>query len=380
MSRRLCVVSYRDMKHPEAGGAEVIIQEVFGRIADQGHEVTLLTGAFPGGEARDRIGNLEIHRTGNQFTFNFAAPAYFKRHLAKRGYDLVAEDINKIPFFMPLHTKAPVLGIVPHLFGTTVFQQASWPIGAYVYLYERFIPLVYRNCTFSVLSGTTRDDLIGRGIAPGHIRVIRSGLDHDLYRPSAVPVRDRPKRIVYLGRLKKYKGIELPILALPKLLETVPDAEYWVVGEGDYRDELERIARGQGVADHVRFPGFVGGKDKVSLLQDTRVLAYTSPKEGWGLSVVEAGACATPVVASDAPGLRESVLDGKTGFLVPHGDVDALADRLTRLLTDDALAESMATEGVRWAATFHWENAARETLALIEEITDGSRPPKEIAS
>ena len=125
------------------------------------------------------------------------------------------------------------------------------------------------------------------------------------------------------------------------------------------------------MADHVRFPGFIGGQDKVRLLQESRVLAYTSPKEGWGLSVIEAGACATPVVASDSPGLCESVVDGKTGFLVPHGDIPQLAEKIEILMTDDALAQSMADEGVRWAATFNWESSAEKTLGLIEDILAG---------
>jgi glycosyltransferase involved in cell wall biosynthesis len=372
VSLRICVMSYRDMKHPEAGGAEVIIQEVFGRLAERGHEVTLLTGMFPGASRTDRIGAVEVHRTGSVYSYNFVAPRYFNRHLAPRGYDLVAEDLNKIPLFLPRRVKVPALAIVPHLFGTTVFQQASIPVGAYVWGYERFIPSVYRSTMFSVLSESTRHDLIARGLPPENLRVIRSGMDHELYRPSATPVNERPRRVVYLGRLKKYKCIEHPILALPRVLEQVPDAEYWVVGEGDYRSELERIATRAGVADHVRFPGYMGGADKVRLLQESRALAYTSPKEGWGLSVIEAGACATPVVASDSPGLCESVLDGETGFLVRHGNIGDLAGKMIALLRDDPLAQRMAEAGVRWAATFNWESSAENTLKLIEEIVAGA--------
>jgi glycosyltransferase involved in cell wall biosynthesis len=372
MGYRICLLSYRDMKHPEAGGAEVIIQEVMSRLVKRGHRVTLVTGGFPGGAQREELDGLEIHRTGNTYTFNLAGPRYFTRRLEPRGFDLVAEDLNKIPFFMPRWTRLPVLAIVPHLFGTTVFQQAPWPLALYVYLYERFIPAVYRRCRFSVLSETTRDDLIHRGIPAPNIRVIHSGIDHGLYRPGPTPVPARPPRLVYLGRLKKYKCIEHPILALPKILETVPGVEYWVVGEGDYRGELERIARRLGVADHVRFPGYLGGEDKVRLLQESRVLTYTSPKEGWGLSVIEAGACGTPVVASDSPGLRESVLPGKTGFLIRHGDIEDLARKLTVLLSDDSLALGMAEEGVRWAGTFNWEASADTTMALIEEILGGT--------
>jgi glycosyltransferase involved in cell wall biosynthesis len=376
---RICLLSYRDMKHPEAGGAEVIVQEVMSRLVHRGHRVTLLTGAFPGGARRDAIDGVEIHRTGTTATFNLAAPLYFKKHLEPQGFDLVAEDINKIPFFMPRWTRLPVLAIVPHLFGTTVFSQAPWPLASYVYLYERFIPAVYRRCKFSVLSETTREDLVARGLPRENLRVIHSGIDHTLYRPAPVPVGERPKRLVYLGRLKKYKCIEHPMLALPKVLEKVPDAEYWVVGEGDYRAELERIARRFAVSDHVRFPGYLGGVEKVRLLQESRILTYTSPKEGWGLSVIEAGACATPVVASNSPGLRESVVPGKTGFLVEHGDIEDLAEKIITLLSDDALAGRMAEEGVRWAAGFNWETSTEKTLGLIEEILGPGRSGGESA-
>jgi glycosyltransferase involved in cell wall biosynthesis len=365
---KILVISYRDMEHPEAGGAEVIIFEIMKRLSEQGHAVTLLTGGFKGGKARTTVGGAEVHRTGNTFNFNFAAPAYYKRVLRRENFDVIVEDVNKIPFFMPFHEpQVPVVAIVPHLFGTTVFEQASFPVASYVFLYERLIPLVYRNCFFSVLSESTRDDLIGRGIDPKRLRLIHSGIEHSLYTPDGRPPADRPPWIVYLGRLKKYKGIDLVIRALPEVARSVPGVVYKIVGEGDDRPRLEALTAELGMTRHVEFTGFVGGESKVNLLRNTRILAYTSPKEGWGLSVIEAGACAVPVVASNSPGLRESVVDGETGFLVPHGDVKALADRLGRLLTDDDLARRMGEAGIAWARRFHWDESTRKTLTLLEE-------------
>jgi glycosyltransferase involved in cell wall biosynthesis len=230
---KILVISYRDMEHPEAGGAEVIIHEIMGRLAGAGHRVTMLTGAFKGGAARTRVGGADVHRTGNQFNFNFAAPAYYKKHLKSEGFDVIVEDVNKIPFFMPAHEPdVPVVAVVPHLFGTTVFQQASFPLAAYVYLYERFIPVVYKNCFFSVLSESTRNDLEGRGIRPDRLRLIHSGMDHRLYTPDDRLPSARPPWVAYLGRLKKYKGIDLVIQALPEVIQKVPDAVYKIVGEG----------------------------------------------------------------------------------------------------------------------------------------------------
>jgi len=356
------------MEHPEAGGAEVIIQEIMGRLAQAGHAITMLTGAFRGGAARARVAGADVHRTGNQFNFNFAAPAYYKRHLKPLGFDVIVEDVNKIPFFMPMHEPdVPVVAVVPHLFGTTVFQQASIPLAGYVYLYERFIPLVYKNCFFSVLSESTRDDLIARGLRPDRLRLIHSGMDHGLYFPDGRKPSARPPWVAYLGRLKKYKGIDLVIQAMPEVVQRVPEAVYKIVGEGDDRPRLEAMTRKLGMQAHVDFTGWISGSTKVDLLRNCRILAYTSPKEGWGLSVIEAGACAVPVVASNSPGLRESVVDGKTGYLVPHGDVPILANRMIRLFSDDHLADRMGAEGIQWAATFNWDETTRKTLELLQE-------------
>jgi glycosyltransferase involved in cell wall biosynthesis len=93
-----------------------------------------------------------------------------------------------------------------------------------------------------------------------------------------------------------------------------------------------------------------------------------SPKEGWGLTVVEAGACGTAVVASDAPGLRDSVRRDETGLLVPFGDDAALADALIRVLTDEPLRGRLARAGVEWAARFRWDECGRRSLdALLAE-------------
>jgi glycosyltransferase involved in cell wall biosynthesis len=362
------VVSYRDIRHPEFGGAEVIIYEIFRRLADAGHRVSFITGHWRGAPRTDEIEGMRIFRGGNQYNFNFLAPRMLKEIMADEAVDLVAEDINKIPFFTPLfQRRAPVLGIVPHLFGTTVFQQAPFPLALYVYFYERFIPLVYRRCCFSVLSNTTLEDLAGRGIPRERLHLIRAGIDHDYYRLPERNGKVPGPVILYLGRLKKYKRIDLVIDALPAILGRVPQAEYWIVGDGDYAAELAALARRRGVAAHVRLLGFQSGEEKLATLGKARVLAYTSPKEGWGLSVIEGNALGIPSVASDSPGLRESVRDGETGFLVPHGDVPALAEKITCLLQDDELWWSMGRSGVEWAAEFNWDRMAAETLALAEE-------------
>ncbi|MBM3316516.1 MAG: glycosyltransferase family 4 protein [Candidatus Eisenbacteria bacterium] len=367
--RHFAVVSYRDIRHPEFGGAEVILYEIFRRFVRWGHRVSFVTGSWPGAPREEEIEGLRIRRAGSQYDFNFRAPALLRRVMRESPVDLVVEDINKIPFFTPLfQRRAPVLGIVPHLFGTTVFRQAALPLALYVYFYEQFIPLVYRRSRFSVLSQTTLEDLVRRGIPRERMRVIRAGIDHDYYRPPDRGEEPPGPVITYLGRIKKYKRIDLVLRALPAILARVPGAEYWIVGEGDYRPRLEALAEALGVGRRVRFLGYQEGAAKLETLYRTRVLVYTSPKEGWGLSVIEGNALGIPCVASRSPGLSESVRDGETGLLVPHGEVGPLAEALVRLLSDDGLWLRMGRAGRAWAARYDWESSARETLELAEEI------------
>jgi glycosyltransferase involved in cell wall biosynthesis len=375
MNEKILLLSYRDLRHPEMGGAEIIIHEIYRRLHAAGHEVTFLTCRFPGAPERDSIDGMEILRIGNLYNFNFAVGSYYRRHLRGRGYSVIVEDLNKLPFYGPVFQReVPVLVNIPHLFGTTVFTQAAFPLALYVWLQEQFVPSVYRDSQFQVLSDSTRDDLLGRGLAAERIHVIRSGIDHGYYQPPpGGRVTLPPPVLIYLGRLKKYKCIEHPIRVLRRLRERVPEAEYWIVGEGDYRDDLGRIAREEGCAEAVRFFGFKDGSEKLDLLHRGRVLLYTSPKEGWGLSVIEANATGLPCIASNSPGLRESVRDRETGYLVPHGDLGALHDRLLDLLTDDPLWLRFSAAGLAWAARFNWDAMAEETLALIRRVTSHGR-------
>lgn len=371
---KILLIEYRDITHPEAGGAEVVLLETFKRIVAAGHSVDYLCTGYAGSKPEEVIEGIRILRRGRQPYFNLAAPFAYLRELRQNGYDIIIEGIDKLPFFMPLYErKVPVMCIVPHLFGAAVFQEASFPVGAYVFAHEWFIPFVYKRCLFSVLSQGTRDDLAGRGISLDHIRVIHSGLSHERYAaPEKKAFAEHPL-LVYLGRVKKYKGIEIGIRAVHLLRRKYPGIQCRIVGTGDHLPRLRRFVRRLGLDGHVFFDGFIPERDKVELLQKAHMLLYTSPKEGWGLSVIEANVCGTPALASDSPGLRESVVDGKTGCLVPHGDVQALAKRVDDLLSDAELYGKMRAAAIEWGRGFTWERMTRETLALIEQARGGFR-------
>ena len=131
---------------------------------------------------------------------------------------------------------------------------------------------------------------------------------------------------------------------------------------------LEGIARALGIIDAVEFAGHVSEQRKVELLQQMWCKVTTSAKEGWGLTVLEANACGTPVVATNVPGLKDAVRDEVTGLLVPYGDREALAGAVIRLLGDQSLRETLAEAALSWAHSFTWDRAAEETLAILERV------------
>ena len=362
---RLLVVNWQDRENPHAGGAELHLHEIFGRLAARGHEVTLLCSGWSGATARVTLDGMEVHRVGTRYTFPFVAHRYYDRHLASRGHDVLIEDVNKVPLYTPRWGARRVMTVVPHLFGTTAFQELPFPVAAAVWLAERPMARAYRGLPFEAISESTREDLAARGIPAGSCRVIYCGIDSAFYTPAPETRSERPL-FAYLGRLKRYKGVDLVIRAFAALGRA--DATLEIAGTGDHRPALEALVRSLDLGDRVRFLGFVSEAEKLALLRRAWALAFASPKEGWGITNLEAAACATPVVASDSPGLRESVRDGQTGLLVPHGDVPAMARALGRFASDRSLVDAFGAAGRRFAESFTWERAADETAAHLEAI------------
>lgn len=362
---RIAVVNWQCRENPLAGGAEIHLHEIFGRLAARGHQVTLLCGGWPGCPPHAVLDDIEVHRVGTRATFPLLVRQHWHTHLAHQSFDVLVEDINKVPVFTPWWQAPPVVALVPHLFGGTAFQELAAPLATAVWLAERPLSWVYRRCAFEAISESTRDDLVSRGIARDRIRVIFPGIDTHIYTPAPELRADRPV-FAYLGRLKKYKGVDLVLRAFSQC--GVPDATLEIAGAGEFRPELEQLAGTLGVASRVRFLGRVDETQKCALLRRAWAFVLASPKEGWGITNLEAAASGTPVIASNSPGIRESVRHGETGFLVPHGNVAAMAESMRYLSGERALVERLGIAARRFAEAFTWDNAATETEAHLREV------------
>lgn len=366
---KILIVNWQDSENPQAGGAEIHLHEIFGRLARRGHQVALLCGGWPRCKPRVELDGMEVHRVGTRQTFALLANRYYRRHLQRRHFDFLVEDINKAPLYTPFWGSERPVAVVPHLFGGTVFQELAAPLAAAVWLAERPLGYLYRNVPFEAISESTADDLASRGIPRGRIRVIYCGIDTQRHTPDPL-LRAALPTFAYLGRLKKYKGVDTVIRAFAELAH--PTATLEIAGSGDYREALERLVASLDLGARVRFLGRISEDGKLALLRRAWGLIFASPKEGWGITNLEAAACGTPVVASDSPGLRESVKDGETGFLVPHGDTRRMAEAMGQLASSASLVASLGARGRIFAESFTWDRSADQTEAHLAELLEGA--------
>ncbi|HOP06844.1 MAG TPA: glycosyltransferase family 4 protein [candidate division Zixibacteria bacterium] len=368
---KILALNWNDLKNPYAGGAEVQLEEMLRRMVQYGHEVTLFCSGFRGCAKEEVVEGIRIIRRGFRYNFNLVAPFGLRPLVANEKFDIMVEDINKIPFYTPLYLDIKTLVLIPHLFATTVFYETNFLLGSYVYLAEQPLVRMYKGCDFQCPSKSTRDELIERGVPADKVTIVNNGIDENffVYDP-AVPKYDRPT-VLYLGRIKKYKSVQHLIEAFARVREKLNDAQLMIVGAGGYTDNLKRQASSLGLTDCVEFPGFVSAENKLERLRRSHVAVLPSLKEGWGLTNIEANAVGTTVIAANTPGLRDSVRDGETGFLFEYGNIDELTNRLMRVLTNEEQRKQLEKNGRVWADNFSWDKSAKHFEQELLRLTEG---------
>jgi len=369
---KILVINWQDIKNPLGGGAEVHFHEIFKRIAARGHQVTLFCSRFPDSPEQEIIDGIRILRQGSRNLFNYSVYPRYKRQFSKEKYDVVVDDINKIPFYTPLFVKEPLAGIVHHLFGKSIFSEASLPAALYVYGAERMALPVYRNIPIAVVSESTKKEMVSLGFKPEDLMLAPNAVHHQLFRVTGIQRSESPL-IGYLGRIKKYKSVDHLLYAFALVVKQIPDARLVVVGDGDALDGLKHLAGTLGIGHAVEFTGYVSEEKKVEWLNTVQLAVNPSAKEGWGLTVIEANACGIPVIASDVPGLRDSVVNGKTGILFEYGNINMLAEQIIAVLRDLTLRQRLSAEALLWAKTFNWESSADMMLDVLRTAIERHR-------
>jgi glycosyltransferase involved in cell wall biosynthesis len=339
------------------------MHEIARRWVRNGCEVGWISERYRTGKRVEVLDGVRFHRVGGQLTvYPLAALAYLWR-LRKR-YDVIIDCENGIPFFTPLFSRKPLILLVHHLHQQVFRQELPVHLRWLAICLEGWLmPRAYRNRTLVTVSESTFSELQARGFDPIRMRIIKNGVD--MPPDGENPHRSAKPLLLYLGRLKRYKSVAVLLRAMPQILTRFSDAELAIVGQGPEREPLERLAWNLGLAPSVRFYGYLPKAAKDDLLSRGWITVCPSAFEGWGVVCIEASARGMPVIAARVAGLRDAVVDGVTGSLVPHGDSDALAEAVIHLLEDGHLRETMGRAGRDWAGVHNWDESADSFLKVV---------------
>lgn len=362
----ILILNWRDIKHPQAGGAEISTHEHAKRWVKEGHSVIQFSSAAPGEKEKEIIDAIQVIRRGNMYTVHLRAFFYYLFNL-RNSIDLVVDEFHAIPFFTPLYVQAKKIAFIHETAEEIWFKNSSFPINILGFLFEPLFFKLYRNIPFMTVSESTKKDLKKFGIQEKQIYVIHNGI-HTRHTSSK---KEKKPTILYLGRLAKDKGTKDAFNAFFLIQKKIIDAKLWVVGKEEtpgYKRELEELAKKLGIEKKVTFFNYVTDEDKYNLLKKSWILIHPSIKEGWGLTVIEAAAQGTPTVAYDTAGLRDSIINKKTGLLVSRKTPEELAKKIIMVVEDKIMYNNLNKNALKWSKKFTWKDAADKSLELIRQI------------
>src|SRR3954451_16058381 len=358
--RHILVLVDRDWTHPQAGGTGTVLRAQVLRWLDGGHRVTVIAGAYDGAERVSRPHErLEIHRMGTRLTV-FPRAAWATLRGVGRDADVVLEVVNGIAFFTSLWRwlRKPRVLLVFHVHQEHYVTELGLRGRIAGFLLEH-VPLrfLYPGVPVITISQSSRQDLVALGVDRERIHVVYCGLDSG----SLAPAPEAPEpTLIYLGRLKQYKRIEL----LLDVLEAIPEAHLDLAGDGDHRVELEAEGARRGLGRRVTFHGHVDEDEKARLLARAWVALTASSAEGWCLTVFEAAACGTPTGAVRVGGWGEAIVDGQPGLLAdePAALVGAVRDLVEHPEERAALGQAALSR----ARGYTWDSTAEGTLTVMD--------------
>lgn len=370
----ILILNWKDLKHPQAGGAEIIVYELAKRLVKDGHDVTWFARSFKGGKKQEEYKGIRVVRRGNLITTYLFAPLYYLT--LKRKPDLVIDMSNTIYWQTPLWAhRSDRVAYLNQLAQEVFDYEYSFPLAKLGQLAEKIQYLTYKNTPFICYSNSTKQDLVKMGIPEENIQLFTMGLDHDRYYPGAKS--DEPLFLA-VSRLVKMKRTDLTIRAFKKVVKKHPKAKLLIIGYGYERERLEKIRDKLELQENVLFLDEdilffeKSVKDKkIDAMQRSWALIFPSVKEGWGMTVTECAACGTPSIVSDVTGLRDSVKKNETGIVVSKNPTEKeLANAINKIVDDNRLRKRLSKNAIEWSKRFNWEDSYSGFSKALERVVD----------
>lgn len=370
--KNILILSWRGPKHYNSGGAEISVHEHAKAWVKAGFNVTLFTSKVIGLKSTEIIDGIRIIRQGRQiFGVQLKGFLYYIKN--REAIDLIVDNFHGISFFTPFYTLKPKIAFIHEVAKEVWFLNYLLPPLNYIFGFIGYVfePLIFRfiytKVPFITVSNSTKQDLLAWGITEKNIHVIHNGIL--IHKPDKKVSKEKIKTIIFLGEISKDKGIEDAIHVFSNLFSQDKMWQFWVVGKGDplYGGSVQKLINKLGLSEKIKFWGFIDEKKKFELLKRAHILIHPSQREGWGQVVIEAAAMGTPTVGYKVPGLKDSIIDGKTGLLSEINTND-LTITINKLINDPLLYRKLQENCIEWSKKFTWEKSTQQSLSLIQRL------------
>lgn len=330
---RILWFTWKDRKHPQAGGAEVVNEELAKRLVKDGHEVVFLTGGFKNAIPKETVNGYKIVRLGNRYTVYWHAYRYYKKHLGGWA-DLVIDEVNTLPFFAKFYVREPNIVLVYMLCRKIWFYQLPLPFSLAGYLAEPIYLWLLHDREVLTESQSTKDDLVRFGFKAKNISIFNVGVDMKPAKNLEVIKKYDVPTLLSLGAIRPMKRTADQIKAFELVKLKIPSAKLRIAGDatGLYGQKVLKMINNSPYASDIEYLGKVNQAQKMELMQKCHLIMVTSVKEGWGLIVTEAASQGSPAVVYDVDGLRDSVQHDKTGLVCSENTPVGLAANIIEIL------------------------------------------------
>ncbi|MBU4370129.1 glycosyltransferase family 4 protein [Patescibacteria group bacterium] len=362
MTKKILIINKYCPLHPKAGGAEKRLLEIFSRIGKK-HKIYLLSAMFPGAKKRQTYKNINIIRLGrknseNTIRIHFSIIFCLWYYLKKIKPDILYEDISVIPFFTPIfHPFQKKQIIIHHLNQKHFFESQRFIYAIIGYLAEAIFILLYKKQKVIVVSNWMKKKLENYNFK--YVKKILNGVDQSLISEKKYSIEPT---VLFLGRLEGRKGINLFLKTYPLVKKSIENVKYIIAGDGSEKIEQESNKLHQ--KKNIQFLGFVSEEKKKELFQKCWLYVTPSKIEGYGISVLEANATGTFVLANDVEGLQESVKNNETGELLDCENTGLFADKIITWLNKEELRQKEKNCRA-WAKFHNWNKAVQETETAL---------------
>lgn len=367
---RILILNWRDIKNPGSGGAEILTHEIARRSVLLGNEVTQFSSFFSGAKRKEIIDGVTIIREGRADTRSLFLSVHFKAFLfylkKKENYDVVIDEVHGVPFFTPFYVRKKKVVLICEVANDLWVKNFGLFFGNIGRSIEKlYLSKIYKNIPYVTISQSTKKDLISHGVDKDSISILPMGIT--IPKKLKKIKRENNPTFIFVGRLNPAKGIEDVLSAFQKIQKKHTKAHLWIVGRGSnsYKKYLMSFCKKLGIDQNVTFFGFVSEEEKFMLLARAHLLVHTSIREGFGLTIPEAGWVGTPVIAYNSPGLRDVVKNDKNGVLLEKNNYEKLAEKSLEIVNNLELYKKLCKGAREEARKYKWNNTVESMLNIL---------------